>query len=39
MGDNTRMNLREMVWKGVNWMHLVQDRVQWQDTVMNVRVP
>jgi hypothetical protein len=21
--DNIRMNLREMVWEGVDWMHLV----------------
>jgi hypothetical protein len=23
------MDLREIVWEGVDWMHLVQDRDQW----------
>jgi hypothetical protein len=31
--DNIRMNLREIWWEGVDWMHLVQDRDQWQDLV------
>jgi hypothetical protein len=38
---NIRMDLREIVWKGVDWMHLDQDRDQWQDlvnTVMNFQV-
>jgi len=26
--DNIRMDLREMVWDSVDWMHLVQDRDQ-----------
>jgi hypothetical protein len=29
-------------WEGVDWMHLAQDRDQWQavvNTVMNLRVP
>jgi len=26
---NIRMDVRELVWKGVNWMHLAQDRDQW----------
>jgi hypothetical protein len=26
--DNIRMDLREMRWEGVNWMHLAQDRDQ-----------
>jgi hypothetical protein len=36
------MNLREMEWGGVDWIHLAQDRDQWRavvNTVMNVRVP
>jgi hypothetical protein len=40
--DNIRMNLREIVWEVVDWIHLAQDRDQWQalgDTVMNFRVP
>jgi hypothetical protein len=36
------MYLREIGWKGVHWMHLAQDRDQWQalvKTVMKIRVP
>jgi len=39
---NIRMNFREIVWEGVDWMHLAQDRDQWPalvNTVMNLRVP
>jgi hypothetical protein len=28
--DNIRMDLREIGWEGVDWMHLAQDRDQWQ---------
>jgi len=24
------MDLREIVWEGVDWMHLAQDRDQWR---------
>jgi hypothetical protein len=24
--DNIRMNLKEIMWEGVDWMHLTQDR-------------
>jgi hypothetical protein len=27
---NIRMVLREAEWKGVDWIHLAQDRNQWQ---------
>jgi hypothetical protein len=40
--DNIRMDLREIWWEGVDWMHLVQDKDQWRasvNTVMNLRVP
>jgi hypothetical protein len=40
--DNIRMDLREIGWKGVDWMNLAQDRDQWQalmNVVMNVWVP
>jgi hypothetical protein len=40
--DNIRMNLREIGWEGVDWIHLAQDREQWWapvTTVMNIRVP
>jgi hypothetical protein len=40
--DNIRMDLRETWWKGVGWMHVAQDRDEWQalvDTVMNLWVP
>jgi hypothetical protein len=36
------MNVREIGWEGVDWMHLAQDRDQWRavvNTVMNLRVP
>jgi hypothetical protein len=31
--DNIRIGLREIEWEGVDWMHLAQDRDQWQDLV------
>jgi hypothetical protein len=36
------MDVREIIWKGVDWMHLDRDRDQWRDfvnKVMNLRVP
>jgi hypothetical protein len=36
------MDLGEMEWDGVDWMHLAQDKKQWQVlvyTVMNLQVP
>jgi hypothetical protein len=39
---NIEMDLRGMGWKGVVWMHLVQDRDQWRavvNTVMNLWIP
>jgi hypothetical protein len=40
--DFIRMQLWEMGWEGVDWMHLAQDRDQWWalvNMVMNLRVP
>jgi hypothetical protein len=40
--DNIRMNLREVGWEGVDWMHLVHDRDKWKtlvNMVMNLWVP
>jgi hypothetical protein len=40
--DNIRMDLREIGWEGVDWMHLDQDSDQWQalvNIVRNLRVP
>jgi hypothetical protein len=40
--DNIRLDVREICWEGVHWMHLAQDRDQrWAvvKTVMNLRVP
>jgi hypothetical protein len=37
--DNITMDLREIEWEGVDWMHLVQDRDQWWvlvNTIMNL---
>jgi hypothetical protein len=39
--DNIRMDLREIGWEGVDWIHLAQDRDQWRAvvyTVMNLWV-
>jgi len=36
------MDLREIVWEGVEWMRLAQDSDQWRDignTVLNLLVP
>jgi hypothetical protein len=40
--DNIKMDLREIGFGVVDWIHLVQDRDRWRDlvnTVMNLRVP
>jgi hypothetical protein len=33
------MDLKEVIWKGVDWLHPVQDREQWKvllNTIMNL---
>jgi hypothetical protein len=40
--NNIKMDLREIVIDGANWIQLAQDRVQWLacvNAVMNVRFP
>jgi hypothetical protein len=40
--DNIRTDLREIGWKGVDWMHVAYDRDQWRvlvNTIINLRVP
>jgi hypothetical protein len=40
--DNIRMDLREIGWRGMDWIDLAQDRDQWKalvNTAMNLRVP
>jgi hypothetical protein len=40
--NNIRMDLREIGWEGVDWIHLALDRDQWWavvNMVMNLRVP
>jgi len=40
--DNIKIDLRDIGIDGVNWIRLVQDRVQWRafvKTIMNLRVP
>jgi hypothetical protein len=40
--DNIKMDLREIVWDGVDLIAMAQDRDQWRalvNTVLNLRVP
>jgi hypothetical protein len=40
--DNIKMDLREIIWDGVDWIDMAQDRDQWRalvNTVLNVRIP
>jgi hypothetical protein len=40
--DNIKMNLLEIVWGGVDWIGLAQDRDKWRalvNAVMNLQVP
>jgi hypothetical protein len=40
--NNIKMDLRELRWRGMDWIDLAQDRDQWRvlvNTVMNLRVP
>jgi hypothetical protein len=40
--DNIRMDLRETVWEGIDWIHVIRDRDQWRalmNMVMTFRVP
>jgi hypothetical protein len=39
--DNIKIDLREIGWGGMDWIHLAQDRDQWRalvNTVMKLRV-
>jgi hypothetical protein len=40
--ENIEMDLREIGWDGMDWIHVAQDRDKWRalvSTVMNLRVP
>jgi hypothetical protein len=40
--DNITMNLRKVGWEGVDWLHVAENRDQWQalvNTEMNLWVP
>jgi hypothetical protein len=40
--DNIKLDLTEIGWDGMDWLHLAQDRDQWRarmNTVTNLRVP
>ena len=39
---NIKMDLQEVEWKGVDWIHLAEDRDRWRalvNAVMTIRVP
>jgi hypothetical protein len=41
VGDNIKMDFREIGWDGVDWIDLVQERNRWRalvNTVMTLRV-
>jgi hypothetical protein len=41
-GDNIRVNPKKIEWKGVDWIHMPQDRVKWWvrlKTIINSQVP
>jgi hypothetical protein len=35
--DNIKMDLREIGWEGVDWLHLAQDRDQWRAVVSFIK--
>jgi hypothetical protein len=40
--DNIKMDLKEVVWECVDWMHLANTKEKWRsfvNTVMNPQVP
>jgi hypothetical protein len=42
MGNNIKMDLREIGWNGMHWIDLAQYRGQWRalvNTVIKLRVP
>jgi hypothetical protein len=34
--DNTKMDLREIGWGGMDWIHLSQDRDEWRALVNTI---
>jgi len=42
VGDNIKMDFRDIVWEAMEWIHLAEDRDRWQavvNTVVKLRVP
>jgi hypothetical protein len=34
--DNIKMDLREIIWGGIDWIHLAHDRDQWRALVSTI---
>jgi hypothetical protein len=42
VGDNIKMDFRDIVWEAMEWIHLAEDRDRWQavvNTVVKLRLP
>jgi hypothetical protein len=36
MEENTEIGLKDVGWKGVEWIHMARDRDQWRASVIRV---
>ena len=37
LADNIKINLREVGWKGVHWIHVAQERENWR-AILNMEI-